>query len=184
MPSSRLLLFTGLGLALGACATSRPSSPGGLFSFLGPNRFDRHGLEQGRWRTYYDDARTQPYTAGRFRHGRAVGTYRYYAPNGVLDHSEQYAKAGACEVTYWYPNGQMARRGHAQWDTGAKGARFYWLGPWVSFGERGDTTALEQYADGKQLSRLVYQNGRRTTLETYNRNGRLLSEQRLVKSGE
>ena len=175
----RLLGLTIAALLLGACATTRPAPKGGFLGLWRPNRFDRRGLAHGRWRTYYDAANTQPYTAGRFRHGRAVGTYRYFAPNGVLDHSEEYARAGACVVTYWYPNGQVARHGPAQWNTGAKGVRFYWLGPWVSFGERGDTTALEQYIDGKQLSRLVYQNGRRATLETYDTSGRLLSLKKL-----
>ena len=147
--------------------------------FWRPNRFDRHGLEQGRWRTYYDSANTQPYTAGRFRHGRAVGTYRYFSPEGLLDHSEKYGRAGACVVTYWYPSRHVARRGRAQWDTGAKGARFYWLGPWVSFSEKGDTTALESYVDGKQMTRLTYENGRRATLETYGQKGRLLSAKKL-----
>ena len=47
---------------------------------------------------YYDSADAQPFTAGRYRHGRPVRTFRYYAPTGQLDHSERYRREGFCEV--------------------------------------------------------------------------------------
>ena len=184
MPSSHLLLLLlGAALLAGACAGSRPASSAhhGPRGFWRPNRFDRQGREQGRWRTYYDLARRQPFTAGRFRHGRPVGTYRYYAATGALDHSERYGRAGFCVVTYWHPGGQVARRGPAQWATGPGVLpRFYWFGPWVSFSEKGDTTALETYVDGKQATRLGYENGRRAILETYDPHGRPQSVRRLL----
>lgn len=167
----------GVGLLLcGACTGLRSSTPhtrsGGFWQL---NRFDRHGLGHGRWRTYYDPANQQPYTTGRYRHGRPVRTFKYYAPTGVLDHSERYGRRGFCEVTYWHPGGQVARRGPAQWLTGAQGARFYWFGTWVGFSEKGDTTALETYVDGTQATRIGYEHGRRATLETYDRRGQLRS---------
>ena len=73
----------------------------------------------------------------------------------------------------------MARRGKAQWVTGGKGARFYWYGPWVSFAEKGDTTALETYADGTQAARIVFENGQRAVRETYDRKGQLQQTQKL-----
>ena len=167
-------------LLCSACTATRPGVHYGPRGLWQPNRFDRHGLEQGRWRTYYDAAKAQPFTAGRYRHGRPVRTFRYYAATGALDHSERYARQGFCEVTYWHPGGQVARRGHAQWLTGPKvNPRFYWFGPWVSFAEKGDTTALETYVDGTQATRLGYENGRRTTLEIYDPRGRLQSTTRL-----
>jgi len=174
-----LMLATCLSLWLGACAGPRATTHYGPRGFWQPNRFDRKGLEQGRWCTYFDSANKQPFTTGRYRHGRPVRTFKYYGPAGVLDHSERYGREGFCEVTYWYPGGQVARRGPAQWVTGAKGARFYWFGPWVSFTEKGDTTALETYVDGTQSSRMLYENGRRAALETYDRGGRLESTQKL-----
>ena len=159
---------------------TRPAAHYGPRGFWPPNRFDRHGLKQGRWRTYYDAAKTQPFTAGRYRHGRPVRIFRYYAATGALDHSERYARQGFCEVTYWYPGGQVARRGHAQWLTGSKvNLRFYGFGSWVSSAEKGDTTALETYMDGTQATRLVYENGCRTTMETCDPRGRLQSTKRL-----
>ena len=178
-----IIVLSGAGaLALAACAGTTPKAHYGPRGFWRPNRFDRDGREQGRWRTYYDSANTQPFTAGHYRHGRPVRTYRYYAPTGALDHSERYGRAGYCEVTYWHPGGQVARRGSAPWVTGPNVAvRFYWFGPWVSLSERGDTTALEHYHDGTQASRIVYENGRRATLETFDGRGRLQSTRRLMR---
>ena len=140
----------------------------------GTNRTDHRGRSQGRWRTYYDEAaRAQPFTAGRYRHGRPVGTFRYYGPTGALAQTERYGRQGFCEVTYWYPGGQVERRGHAQWMTGAKGARFYWFGPWTRYTEAGQVRAVETYTNGSHTATDVYQNGRLTTTEVY-QDGRLV----------
>lgn len=173
-----LLLLTGP-LLLAACVGSRPAT-GTLPLGFGPrNRYDRHDQPQGRWRTYYDAERKEPYTTGRYRHGQPVRTFQYYAPTGALDHSEKYGREGYCVVTYWYPSGKRAREGQAQWLTGGKGARFYWLGPWASFGEQGDTTALETYDNGRQATRISFEQGRRATLETYDTTGRVLTTTKL-----
>lgn len=164
----RLILFAGFAWLLGACSSSRATTHYGPIGFWHPNRFDRHGLEQGRWRTYYDDEKTKPYTAGRYRHGRPVRTFNYYAPTGALDHSEQYSREGLCEITYWYPSGKVARRGQGQLVSGEKGARFYWYGPWTSYTEDGQTTGIQTYTDGKLTRAETYENGKLTRVETYN----------------
>ena len=106
-----LSLFIGP-LLCGACVGPRATVHYGQRGYWRPNCFDRNGLEQGRWRTYYDDDKKQPYTAGRYRHGRPVPTFRYYAPTGALDHSERYGWEGFCEVS----TGTRA----ADWQAGAK----------------------------------------------------------------
>lgn len=151
-----LSLFAASAVLLGACA--RPAA----------NRTDRHGLSQGRWRTYYDSAGArQPYTAGRFRRGRPVGQFQYFAPTGALDHTERYGREGYCDVTYFYPGGQVARRGHAQWVTGRKGARFYWFGPWTSYDENGQIRAVQTYTDGQHTATDLYTNGRLSATQIY-----------------
>lgn len=109
---------------LSACAANN-----GPRGFWKPNRYDRNSLAKGRWRTYYDAEGKQPFTTGKYRHGRPVGTFRYFDPTGALDHSERYGQDGLCEVTYWHPSGQVARRGHAQWVTGKKEPAFMGTGP-------------------------------------------------------
>jgi antitoxin component YwqK of YwqJK toxin-antitoxin module len=160
-------------LLLDSCAGTHATTHYGPRVFWRPNRYDRHGREQGRWRTYYDSANKQPFTAGRYRHGQPVRTFRYYAPTGALDHSEQYSRDGFCEVTYWYPNGQVARQGHAQWVTGSRGTpRFYWFGPWTSYAQDGQTTSLQTYTDGELSRTETYTNGQLTQIETFEKNKR------------
>ena len=114
MRPSRLATVVAIALLLSACAGAPATTRHRSRGFWLPNRYDGRGREQGRWRTYYDPADTQPFTAGRYRHGRPVRTFRYYVPTGQPDHSERYRRAGFCEVTYWHPGGQVARRGPAQ----------------------------------------------------------------------
>lgn len=165
-------LFVGL-LLLDACAGSQPVAGPRPVSFSARNRYDRQGRPRGRWRTYYaDSVHAQLFTDGRYRHGRPIRMFSYYAPTGALDHTEKYGREGFCEVRYWHPGGQLARLGHAQWLTGKKGARFYWFGPWTSFTEHGDTTALDLFVYGTQAQRITYDNGRRIAIETCDAAGR------------
>ena len=160
-----------ISVVLASCAGSRGLAPYGLHGFWLTNRFDRHGRETGRWRTYYDDARHQPFTAGRYRHGQPVRSFRYYDPTGQLDRTETYTRDGYCEVTYWYPGGQVARRGPAQWVTGGRGAaRFYWYGTWTSYDPAGQVTAVQTYVDGTQTRGETYEQGQLTQIETFDQN--------------
>ena len=132
-----------------------------------PNRTNRQGLSKGRWRTYYDADKKQLFTKGRYRRGRPVGKFEYYNATGALDHAERYCRQGFCEVTYYFPSGQVERRGSAQWLTGKKGARFYWFGPWTRYTETGQVRAVETYTNGSHTATDLYQEGRLTTTEIY-----------------
>ena len=177
MDLSRFLMFCGCALLLASCAGFQASTTHAPRGFWRPNRSDRHGLETGRWRTYYDEANRQPCTAGRYKHGRPVRTFRYYAPTGQLDRSEAYGRDGLCEVTYWHSGGQVARRGHAQWVTGkGRAPRFYWYGTWTSYSPEGQTTAVQTYTDGTITRAEDYEQGRLTRVETYEGNRRVRTE--------
>ncbi|MBD2723578.1 toxin-antitoxin system YwqK family antitoxin [Hymenobacter armeniacus] len=160
---SRLLLLFGLAVLLHACAGAR--------GFWNPNRSDRHGLARGRWRTYHDDAKKQLFTSGQYRHGRPVRTFRYFSATGALERSEVYGRDGLCEVTYWHPDGKVARRGTAQWVTGqGKAPRFYWYGPWTSYDPAGQVTDVQTYIDGTITRAEKYEDGKLTQVETYEGN--------------
>ncbi|WP_201977929.1 toxin-antitoxin system YwqK family antitoxin [Hymenobacter rubidus] len=172
MRLSRWLFLSYVAL-LASCAGTKYSPHG----FWKPNRSDRHGLARGRWRTYYDDANKQPFTAGQYRHGRPVRTFRYYAPTGQLDHSEEYGRDGYCEVTYWHAGGQVARRGRAQWVTGkGKAPRFYWYGPWTSYDPDGQITSIQNYTDGTLSRTETYEHGQLTQVETYEASRKIRTE--------
>jgi antitoxin component YwqK of YwqJK toxin-antitoxin module len=192
MRAFRLLLLLVLSTLLGSCAGSRFATAPPAWAFWKNNRFDRHGLETGRWRTYYDDGHHRPYTAGRYRHGRPVKTFQYYTPEGKLDRTETYSKDGYCEVSYWHPGGQLARRGPAQWVTGpGKAPRFYWYGTWTSYEPDGQISAVQTYVDGNitraetyekgQLIEVeLFENNKRSRVETY-ANGQLLKVETFEK---
>ena len=171
-PFQSLLLLVCSAL-LGSCANSRFTTTPPAWAFWKPNRFDRHGRETGRWRTYYDDQKKQPYTAGRYRHGCPVQTFRYYDPTGKPDRSETYRQDGYCEVSYWHPGGQLARRGPAQWVTGpGKAPRFYWYGTWTSYEPNGQISAVQIYADGTLTRAETYKDGQLTEVEVFEHNWR------------
>ncbi|GAB3637079.1 hypothetical protein GCM10027422_26690 [Hymenobacter arcticus] len=103
-----------LASAVAACTATRPA--------------DRLGQRQGRHRAYYDDAHTQLLTRGRYRHGRPVGRWRYYALAGELQRQERYRRHGFSDISYYYPGGQVARRGRARVVAEPGGPHFFWLG--------------------------------------------------------
>ena len=171
MRTCRLLLLLMLSALLGGCAGSHFAAAPPAYAFWMDNRSDRHGLETGRWRTYYDDGHHQPYTAGRYRHGQPVKTFQYYDPTGKLDRTETYSQDGYCEVNYWHPGGQLARRGPAQWVTGhGKAPRFYWYGTWTSYETDGQISAVQTYVDGNITRAETYEKGRLTQVELFERN--------------
>ncbi len=134
-----LLLLLLLSALLTACASGRPAE-----------RLDRQGQRQGRYRTYYDDARTQLFTQGRYRHGRPVGRWRYYAQAGELQRQEHYRRHGFSDIAYYYPSGRVARRGRARTVDEPRGAHFYWLGEWQFYSPTGALDSVQVYDVGKR----------------------------------
>jgi antitoxin component YwqK of YwqJK toxin-antitoxin module len=169
----QLLLLLIFSVLLGSCAGSRFATAPPAWAFWKNNRFDHNGRETGRWRTYYDDGHHQPFTTGRYRHGRPVKMFQYFDPTGKLDRTETYSKEGYCEVRYWHPGGQLARRGPAQWVTGkGKSPRFYWYGTWTSYEPDGQVSGVQTYLDGNLTRAETYQNGQLTQVETFEHNKR------------
>lgn len=124
-----------------ACAGSRPAE-----------RLDRHDQRQGRWNTYYDDARTQLFTRGRYRHGQPVGRWCYYTNTGRLQRRERYRRHGFSDITYYYPGGQVARQGRARVVEEHSGPHFYWLGEWNYYSLAGALDSVQTYDLGKRQS--------------------------------
>ncbi len=116
--------------------------------FRAVERLDRHGERQGRWSTYYDDARTQVFTRGRYRHGQPVGRWRYFADTGHLQRCERYRGRGFSDITYYYPDGRVARRGRARVVDEPGGPHFYWLGEWQFYSPTGALDSVQTYERG------------------------------------
>jgi antitoxin component YwqK of YwqJK toxin-antitoxin module len=146
----RPLLLALLGLAATACVTAKPGQP--RAAFWRTNGYDRHGEMQGRWRTYFDDdTRKHPFTTGRYRHGRAVGHWRYYTQPGPLDHEERYRREFS-NITFYYPNGQVAQRGRARVVDEGTVMHYYWYGEWQKFSDAGKLLQVDTYEKGKLVA--------------------------------
>ncbi|MDO7885610.1 toxin-antitoxin system YwqK family antitoxin [Hymenobacter cheonanensis] len=137
----RLLLLSLLLALATACASTRPTG-----------RTDRQGDRQGRYRTYYDDARTQLFMRGRYRHGQPVGRWRYYAQAGELQHKEHYRRHGLSDITYYYPSGRVSKQGHARLADEPDGLHFYWFGAWNYYSPAGALDSVQVYKLGKRIS--------------------------------
>jgi hypothetical protein len=135
----RSLLFVVLGSLATACTSSRYTE-----------HLDRHDQRQGRWNTYYDDARTQLLTRGRYRHGQPVGRWRYYTLTGTIQRRERYRRHGFSDITYYYPGGQVARQGRARVVEEPTGPHFYWLGEWSYYSTAGALDSVQTYDLGKR----------------------------------
>lgn len=136
-----ILVIIILYLVAAACTATRPAE-----------RFDRQGQRQGRHRAYYDDARTQLLTRGRYRHGRPVRRWRYYALAGELQRQERYRRHGFSDISYYYPGGQVARQGRARVLDEPSGAHFFWLGEWQHYSPAGTLDSVQLYELGKPVS--------------------------------
>jgi hypothetical protein len=148
MQRALLILLGGLATACGG----RPTE-----------RLDRHDQRQGRYHTYYDEAGTQLLTQGRYRHGQPVGRWRYYALAGTLQRRERYRRHGFSTITYYYPGGQVARRGRARVVQEPTGPHFYWLGEWQYYSPAGTLDSVQTYERGHCQS-TRYVSGNRLSL--------------------
>lgn len=143
----RIGLLLALPLLAAACTTAVPGRRHA--AFWRTNGYDHQGEQQGRWRTYYDeDTRQRPYTAGRFRHGRPVGHWRYYNQPGYLDHEERYHK-NYSDMMFYYPNGQVARRGRSQVVDEHPNIHYFWFGDWQEFADSGQLLRVDTYEHGR-----------------------------------
>ncbi|TGE09283.1 hypothetical protein EU556_00150 [Hymenobacter fodinae] len=117
------------------------------------NRYDAKGQRHGYWQEYFDAAEMHVANRGRYRHGRPVGLWRYYTPAQQLERKERYLRipAGQLSITYYHPNGQIARQGRAQYVLRPDGAQFYWFGEWKRYSAIGRAEASEYYVNGQLL---------------------------------
>jgi antitoxin component YwqK of YwqJK toxin-antitoxin module len=143
------LLLSGTVL-LGSCAGSRSY---GTYAFWKPNRFDRHGLETGRWRTYYDVTYWHPggqlarkgsaqWVTGKGRNPRFYwyGPWTSYDANGQITSIQTYDD-GNLTRTETYEEAKLTQ---------------------VETFEQGKRSRVETYADGQLLKVESFEKGLRT----------------------
>ncbi|MBC6700081.1 toxin-antitoxin system YwqK family antitoxin [Hymenobacter puniceus] len=125
----------------------------GPIGFWSEHRYDHALQPHGPWRSYYPEPTGQMASRERFRHGRIVGTSRFYSPNGTLERQEVYARTspGLMRITYFHPSGRIWRTGQARIVAEPDGSHFYWFGEWPVYSATGRAEKMEYYEAGKLL---------------------------------
>ncbi|TXK26574.1 hypothetical protein FVR03_21660 [Pontibacter qinzhouensis] len=129
--------------AIGAEPGGKGDRPG--FLFFRSNKFDKQGQFHGRWKVYHEE---EGYLIrkGRFRHGREVGKWTYYYPDGTTYMQEKWKKrSNEVLVKRYHENGLLHREGKGRLDTAGEHLRFYWFGDWKVYNENGQYTHTETF---------------------------------------
>ncbi len=131
-------------------STQAQQQPKGIWPFR-TNQLDKEGKYHGRWKIGADDNKTL-LRNGRFRHGREVGTWKYYYPSGKLMMVERRKRNhNYIQVMRYHENGELARVGQARLVTAGNIARYYWFGDWKVYDINGKFSHREYYENGKPV---------------------------------
>lgn len=116
------------------------------------NRFDGSGRFHGMWKIMGPDEKTL-IRKGRFRHGREVGTWRYfYYPSGNLYMVERHKRRlDYIPVKRYHENGSLEKEGQARVEDTKEKIRYFWFGEWRVYDDRGNFSHTEYYVNGNRL---------------------------------
>ncbi|MBK6836321.1 MAG: hypothetical protein IPG89_19490 [Bacteroidetes bacterium] len=120
-----------------------------MTSFFGysQNKY-KNKQRSGYWVTYYDETRAKPQVKGKYKNGRQVGKWYHYTPNGDIEKKEIY-KRKKVKVTYYYPSGEVLRKGNAKLILLDTLYRFYFTGEWKCYTIKGELSKMEYYEMGE-----------------------------------
>lgn len=118
------------------------------------NRYDRNAQHHGKWK-YLDRSHGRRLVCfGRFDHGRQVGDWQYYHPNGSLRMTEKYTWEGdkrRVNVSFYHENGQVSTQGIAMVEVEAGKTHYYWNGDWIYFEPDGSFWKTVTYNYGQPV---------------------------------
>jgi antitoxin component YwqK of YwqJK toxin-antitoxin module len=141
------LLFTFVLFAHSYTSFSKPVQQKGFLWFK-INKIDKEGRNHGRWKVHLGDDNIV-IRNGRFRHGKEVGTWRYYYPSGQLYMKERYSrKSDEIKVIKYHENGNIARKGSARFIQTSTLDKYFWFGDWEVYDANGNFSHLEEYKQG------------------------------------
>ena len=118
------------------------------------NRYDRNAQHHGKWK-YLDRSHGRRLVCfGRFDHGKQIGDWQYYHPNGTLRMTEQYTWEGdkrRVNVSFYHDNGQVSTQGIAMVEVEAGKTHYYWNGDWIYFEPDGSFWKTVTYNYGQPV---------------------------------
>lgn len=118
------------------------------------NRYDKNALHHGKWK-YIDRSQGRRLVClGRFDHGRQIGDWKYFHPNGTLRMTEKYTWEGEkrlVNVSYYHENGQVSTQGIAMVEIDGGKTHYYWNGDWIYFEPDGSFWKTVTYNFGQPV---------------------------------
>ncbi|RNI30562.1 hypothetical protein EFB08_04730 [Rufibacter latericius] len=114
------------------------------------NRYDGKQLKNGKWRVFHDYEEKVVHYKGRYRHGKEVGTWKTFTPDGKLYFTEKIKRRQrSYKTVYYHPNGEVSHRGMAYMQDAEKGGvHFFWEGDWEYFDENGQLLGIKTFVKG------------------------------------
>lgn len=119
------------------------------------NRFDKEGRFHGRWKIYLGEGKEKVLLRnGRFRHGKEVGNWHYYYPNGNIYFREKHKRwANEFSMKRYHESGKLMKEGRAIMINNGKGVNYFWFGEWKVYDEQGKYTHTEVYSNGDLVAK-------------------------------
>jgi antitoxin component YwqK of YwqJK toxin-antitoxin module len=115
------------------------------------NRYDKKQLKHGRWRTFHDAEEKVVHYRGKYRHGKEVGQWKTFTPDGKLYFTERIKRRSrSYQTVYYHPNGKVSHKGMAYMRDAEKGGvHFYWEGDWEYFDQEGKSLGIKTFVKGE-----------------------------------
>lgn len=102
------------------------------------NRFDKKGERHGKWEFYYDDAKAQVSSTGKFKHGLQIKLWKHYDNEGNLQKTENFDwKKKIITTRTYFPSGKMQSIGEATIVENPTELHYFWYGEWKYYSEEG-----------------------------------------------
>jgi Uncharacterized protein conserved in bacteria len=111
------------------------------------NKFDKNGLRQGLWISYFDSDKKAIAGIERFKDGKEFGVCRYYHPNGKLRLKFKF-RNNDIKVKYFDEKRKLTSKGTAIMENTTKEIHYYWVGQWKFYGQRHHIKSIAIYQKG------------------------------------
>jgi len=109
------------------------------------NQYDSQGRRQGKWISYWDEAKKIPMNIENYKNGRENGYCRYYYMDGTKRLQFKAFKNGHMKVKYYTETGLLEKKGPAVMIYNPQEIRYSWNGIWKFYENRQLIRKTEYY---------------------------------------
>lgn len=119
--------------------------------FLGKkiNKLDDAGNRHGYWVEYWDDTEDNISGMGRFKHGKAVGKWKYLHLNQKRRMKFKYY-GNRIKVKYYDERGKLEHKGYARLVISEEEIRYFWEGIWKYYNSKHKLIKKALFIDGEE----------------------------------